>query len=337
MKIVGIGDLFIAAQYIEQGFAPLRAQGHTVAVADWPLEGFDALQAINLRVEQHGCEAVSPPDCAFALARDADVFITQFCPVTRALIDASPRLKAIGVLRAGMENVCVAYAQAKGIEVFHTPGRNAEAVSDFTVGLMLCEARNIARGHHGLKNGRWLREYPNSGHIPDLKGRTLGLIGCGAIGLLVARKLSGFAMRVLGYDPYADAAACEAAGITLTSLDALLSESDFVSLHARLTEANRGLIGADALAKMKPTAYLINTARAGLVDEEALHAALAGGGIAGAALDVFELEPPGPDHPLVALENVTVTPHMAGGSNDAFFNTPVLLRERMAAWIGAHG
>ncbi len=335
MRIVGVGDLFIEAKYIERGFAPLRAQGHTLDVLDWPLAGFDELQAINLNIEQHGCQAVQPPACVFDLARGAEVFITQFCPVTRELVDACPQLRAIGVLRAGMENVCAGYAREKGIEVFNTPGRNADAVSDFTIGLILCEARNIARGHHGLKTGQWIRDYPNNGHIPDLRGRTVGLIGCGAIGTLVARKLSGFSVCVLGYDPYADTDACRVAGIELVDLDTLLMESDFVSLHARLTEETRGLIGARELALMRDTAYLVNTSRAGLVDEEALRGALVQGRIAGAALDVFELEPPGMDHPLVILENVTVTPHMAGGSNDAFYNTPVLLRQRMARWFTA--
>ncbi len=336
MKIVGIGDLFIPASYIEKGFAPLREKGHLVEVMDWPLKSFDELQNYNLLVETQGCQALQPPQCVFELCADADVIVTQFCTVTRELVDACPKLKAIGVLRGGIENVCSEYAREKGIEVFNAPGRNAEAVSDFTVGMIICEARNIARGHHGILTGRWIRDYSNSGMIPDLPGRTVGLIGCGAIGMKVAKKLSGFDMTLLGYDPFASAERCKEAGIEPVELDELMARADFVSLHARLTAENRHLIDARRLALMKPTAYLINTSRAGLIDEAALVEALRAKKIAGAALDVYEHEPPQPDDPLLALDNVTLTPHMAGGSNDAFFNTPILLRKRMEAWIDQH-
>ncbi len=336
MKIVGIGDLFIPASYIEKGFAPLREKGHIVDVMDWPLKSFDELQNYNLLVETQGCQALQPPQCVFELCADADVIVTQFCTVTRELVDACPKLKAIGVLRGGIENVCSEYAREKGIEVFNAPGRNAEAVSDFTVGMIICEARNIARGHHGILTGRWIRDYSNSGMIPDLPGRTVGLIGCGAIGMKVAKKLSGFDMTLLGYDPFASAERCKEAGIEPVELDELMARADFVSLHARLTAENRHLIDARRLALMKPTAYLINTSRAGLIDEAALVEALRAKKIAGAALDVYEHEPPQPDDPLLALDNVTLTPHMAGGSNDAFFNTPILLRKRMEAWIDQH-
>lgn len=336
MKLVGIGDLFIPASYIEKGFAPLREKGHLVEVMDWPLKSFDELQNYNLLVETQGCQALQPPQCVFELCADADVIVTQFCTVTRELVDACPKLKAIGVLRGGIENVCSEYAREKGIEVFNAPGRNAEAVSDFTVGMIICEARNIARGHHGILTGRWIRDYSNSGMIPDLPGRTVGLIGCGAIGMKVAKKLSGFDMTLLGYDPFASAERCKEAGIDLVELDELMARADFVSLHARLTAENRHLIDARRLALMKPTAYLINTSRAGLIDEAALVEALRAKKIAGAALDVYEHEPPQPDDPLLALDNVTLTPHMAGGSNDAFFNTPILLRKRMEAWIDQH-
>lgn len=336
MKLVGIGDLFIPASYIEKGFAPLREKGHVVEVMDWPLKSFDELQNYNLLVETQGCQALQPPQCVFELCADADVIVTQFCTVTRELVDACPKLKAIGVLRGGIENVCSEYAREKGIEVFNAPGRNAEAVSDFTVGMIICEARNIARGHHGILTGRWIRDYSNSGMIPDLPGRTVGLIGCGAIGMKVAKKLSGFDMTLLGYDPFASAERCKEAGIEPVELDELMARADFVSLHARLTAENRHLIDARRLALMKPTAYLINTSRAGLIDEAALIEALRAKKIAGAALDVYEHEPPQPDDPLLALDNVTLTPHMAGGSNDAFFNTPILLRKRMEAWIDQH-
>lgn len=333
MKLVGIGDLFIPGEYIASGVKPLEALGVDVTIIDWETDGFQGLQNINLLIEQNGAEAYEVPDYIIEAIGDADIVFTQFCPINKKVIDRCPNLKVVGVFRGGYENVNVAYCTEKGIAVMNTPGRNADSVADFTVGAMICEARNIARGHLGLKNGEWIRTYPNSGIIPDLPGKTVGLIGIGEIGRKVARRLSGFDMNILVYDPY-----CKnpPEGVTMVDLPELMAKSDFVSLHARLTESNRHLINADMLALMKPTAYLINTSRAGLVDEDALHEALVSGKIAGAMLDVFELEPPGKDHPLVTLPNVTITPHMAGGSNDAFLLSPVkLTREFVKAWEGA--
>ncbi len=319
-KLVGIGDLFIPCEYIEKGMAMLKEHDVEVSTVEWKLEGFDELQHINLMVEQGGREEIEVPSYIADAVKDADILITQFFPVGKALIDACPNLKVIGVLRAGVENVNVEYAQSKGIEVFHAIGRNAHSVSDFTVGAIICEARNIARGHAGIKNGQWIRDYSNNGDIPDLGEKTVGIIGYGEIGRLVAKKLSGFDMNVLAYDPF-----YHGEDVKTVSLEELMEQSDFVTLHARLTPENEHMLNAEMLAKMKPTAYLINTSRSALVDEAALVEVLKNKKIAGAFLDVFDHEPPSLDDPLVQLDNVTLTPHMAGGSNDAFKNTPKLL------------
>ena len=331
MLLVGIGDLFIPRKYIHEGFVPLADLGVEVKTMDWELSGFQELQDINLKVENGGPAAYEPPEAVRAAARTADILVTQFCPITASLLEEASNLKAVGVLRAGMENVDVAAATARGIVVLNTPGRNADSVADFTVGMLLAEARNICRGHHGLKEGRWIREYPNSGMIPDLPGKTAGIVGFGEIGRKVAKRLAGFDLRILVYDPFVKEAP---EGVELVDLPTLMAESDFVTVHARLTEETRGLIGADLLSRMKTTAYLINTSRSPLVDEAALYEALAEKRIAGAALDVFDQEPPGREYPLVKLENVTVTPHMAGGSNDAFFNCPKLLAAEFRKLLG---
>ena len=327
MKLVGIGDLFIPHGHIRDGFAPVAAMGHEVQTFDWQVSGFQELQEINLAVEKGGAAAYRPPPAVFDAAAGADILVTQFCPVPAALLQASPGVKVVGVLRAGVENVDVAAATALGVLVVNTPGRNADAVADFAVGMLIAEARNIARGHHGLKHGRWIREYPNSGHIPDLPGKTVGIVGLGEIGRKVARRLAGFEVTILAYDPFVKTAP---EGIRLVDLPTLAAESDFVTIHARATPETAGLVSRAILARMKPTAYLVNTSRASLVDEQALGEALRDGRLAGAALDVFEQEPPGEDHPLVRLPNVTLTPHMAGGSNDAFFNCPKLLAAELA-------
>jgi D-3-phosphoglycerate dehydrogenase / 2-oxoglutarate reductase len=326
MKIVGIGDLFIPKQYINEGFKILKSKNVEIQTLDWKLKDFDELQEINLLVEKGGCEAYDAPDYLLEATKDADILITQFCPITKKIIDNCNNLKVIGVLRAGYENINLGSANEKNIIFFNTPGRNAEAVADFTVGMIICEARNIARGHHGLKNGEWIRTYPNSSYIPDLTEKTVGLVGLGEIGYRVVKKLSGFNMKIIAYDPYIKDAG---AGIELVELDYLMKNSDFVSIHARLTAENEKMINKELLQLMKPTSYFINTGRAGLVDENALYEILKNSKIAGAALDVFMKEPPGKDYPLVILPNVTITPHMAGGSTDAFLNSPKKLAAEM--------
>jgi D-3-phosphoglycerate dehydrogenase len=327
VKLVGIGDLFIPRQFIKEGFEPLQDLGVDVHVLDWELKDHTELQNVNLLVENGGSEAYDLPDYILDAVKDADIVITQFCPVNSRMIDTCKNLKVIGVLRAGYENVNIEYARRKGILVYNTPGRNSDSVADFTIGMMIAECRNIARGHLGLKEGRWIRNYPNSSHIPDLPGKTVGIIGLGEIGLKVAKRLTGFDMKLLGYDPYAKDVPHD---IKLVSLEELMRQSDFVTIHARLTRETGGLINADLIQLMKPTAYLINTSRSALVDEKALYQALKDGRLAGAALDVFDVEPPGKDYPLVRLENVTITPHMAGGSVDAFYNSPKKLSVEIA-------
>jgi len=332
VKLVGIGELFIPHQHIREGFAGFERYGVRVETLDWKLSGFPELQAVNHLIEKEGSGAYDPPASIREAVRDADLIVTEFCPIGKAMIDECENLAVIGVLRGGVENVDVVHATARGILVYNTPGRNADSVADFTVGLLIAECRNIARGHHGLKAGRWIREYPNSGAIPDLPSKTVGIVGLGEIGRKVARRLAGFDVRILAHDPFV---AEPPDGVTLTSLQRLLAESDFVTIHARLVRETERLIGREQIALMKPTAYLINTSRSGLVDEQALYEALRDGRIQGAALDVFDTEPPGKDSPLVALDNVTLTPHMAGGSDDAFFNSPRRLADEMIGlWEG---
>jgi D-3-phosphoglycerate dehydrogenase / 2-oxoglutarate reductase len=332
MKLVGIGDLFIPHRHIREGFESLAKRGVCIETFDWQLSGFPELQEINHKVETGGSEAFDPPAVIYRSVAEADIIVTEFCPVPRKMIDACPRLKIIGILRAGTENVNVEYATSKGILVYNTPGRNADAVADFTVGMIICECRNIARGHHGLKQGEWLREYPNSGRIPDMRGKTIGIVGLGEIGKKVVKRLQGFDVKIIAHDPYVRT---PPGGVELVALERLMAEADFVTIHARLTKETERVISRQMIGRMKPTSYFINTSRAGLVDEPALYEALEQRKIAGAALDVFEKEPPGKDYPLVTLENVTLTPHMAGGSNDAFFNSPGrLAAEINKLWAG---
>jgi D-3-phosphoglycerate dehydrogenase len=258
---------------------------------------------------------------------DKDVFLGLFAPVSSKLMDAMPNLKLIGVSRAGLENVNVKEATKRGIAVFNVQGRNAHAVSDFAVGMMLAECRTIARAHLAIKNGTWRKTFVNSGYIPELREKTIGIVGFGHIGRLVAKKLSGFNVKILVYDPYSSEESIKETGCEKAELEEIFKESDFITMHARLTEENKKMISRKLLSIMKPTAYFINTSRAGLVDQDALADALESKSIMGAAHDVFTVEPIDEKSRFLNLDNVTLTTHLAGTTADALANSPYLLAE----------
>jgi D-3-phosphoglycerate dehydrogenase / 2-oxoglutarate reductase len=330
MKLVGISDLYISKRYCEEGFKIFKKLGLTVEIIEWQIKNSSEIQRINLLVEKNGSESYEPPEYILRAVRDANIIITQFCTVTKKLIDSCNNLNIIGVMRSGYENVNIDYATKKNILVFNTPGRNSNAVADFTIGMLLAECRNISKGHCYLKNAQWVKKYPNSGNIPDLFGKIVGIIGLGEIGSKVAKRLSGFDVKLLGYDPFVRSTKYD---IELVDLDKLVEESDFITIHAKLNKKTEKLINKRLIDKMKPTAYLINTARGGLVDEEALYEALKNNRIAGAAIDVFNIEPVLNGNLLITLDNITVTPHMAGLTEDSIKNSPkILAKDIIKLW-----
>lgn len=276
------------------------------------------------RIEHNGPESEPVPDF-FADNTDAEIVLTSFCPISSKGMDVLESARVIGSIRGGFQHINVREATKRGIAVYNAPGRNADSVSDFTVGLMICECRSIARNHHLMMSGIWKGPDEIIRYEPDLFGKTLGLIGVGHVGMKVAKKVSGFDMKVIGYDPYADPAEIERMGITLVDLDVLVSESDFISVHARVTDDNYHMIGKKQFEMMKPTAFFINTARAPLVDTEALINTLREKRISGAALDVYDNEPLSQDSPLLTLDNVTLTAHLAGVSSDVVTASPRIL------------
>ncbi len=253
-----------------------------------------------------------------ALMPGTSLLIVEVEQISAEVIAAAPELEFIATCRASPVNVDVASATARNIPVLSTPARNADSVADFAVGMMLTLGRNINRAERHLRQNGWLvndTELPYF-HFrgPEIKGKTLGLIGCGAVGRAFAHRVRAFDMRVLVYDPYIDQASLGDLG-QLASLETVLTQADFLSLHAPVTAETRNLLNAERLAMLRPTAYLINTARAGVINEESLFEALTSGRLAGAALDVFW------DEPDIAprwftLDNVLLTPHLGGAADD---------------------
>lgn len=328
MRILAIADAYIPLDMLQDGTAALVEAGHDVTYVEWETASIEKLQEVNLLVEQNGPNGVDLPEQIADRVRQSDIVITQFAPIGAELISSSPDLKIIGVLRGGTENVDGEAASKAGIAVLNTAGRNARAVAEFTVGMILAETRNIARTHAAMREHVWLKDFPNGDAIPELEGRTIGLVGAGAIGQLVMKFLTGMDARCQFYDPYQESSEY---GTKVDSLEDLVSTSDVVTIHSRLTPDNHHLVSREMLALMKPNAILVNTARSGLVDEEALLETLREGRIAGAAIDTFDDEPLPEGSEWMALENVTITSHLAGTTRDAFVKTPKMLSARLLA------
>jgi D-3-phosphoglycerate dehydrogenase len=326
MKILAIGDAHIGDKLIEENCRRLlkeyNPQTKTLFFGKENAEDLDK-RAFNL--EKNGPDAESPPEGTYRCLKDIEALLVHYCPVSSRMIEKAPNLKIVGTCRGGYENIDVDACTRNGIVVFHVVGRTTDAVADFTIGLMLAECRNIARAHFAIKEGKWRKEFQNSEMIPELPGRVVGIIGFGEIGRAVARRLSGFRVKIYVYDPFVPEKEIEKEGAISVNLNELLRSSDFVTLHARLTNENQDLIGKNQLSLMKPTSYLINTAREGLIDEKTLINALKKRQIAGAALDVFSKEPLEPDNPLVKLDNVTLTSHIAYDTKDFLEKSPRML------------
>lgn len=197
MKCLAIADLFINAAMMDAGLKALKDKGITVEVREWSHESIEKLQEDNLLVEQQGSEAVALPAALLQGAEEVEILIVQFAPVNAAVFDKLPKLKYVGVLRGGIENVNQAEAKARGVEVMNTPGRNARSVAEFTVGMILAEMRNIARSHDALRDKFWRKESPNHRAIPELGGKVVGLVGLGHIAQLVAGFLRGFGSEII--------------------------------------------------------------------------------------------------------------------------------------------
>jgi len=316
LDIAIIGDQFMHSMRFEEALvdacgAGVRCRGHDLSWPDEPM----TLGSVELGTEGLS-ELQGHPDEVVAHVGVASVLVTHLAPLSASMFERMPTLRFVAVSRGGPVNIDMQAARERGVTVVNTPGRNASAVAEFTIGAIIDETRNISRGHASLAQGVWRGDlYRADVQRDELSRMTIGLIGYGEIGRRVTTLLRAFGSTILVSDPYVSLSDVDKeAGVRQVPLDELLSSCDVVSLHARVTDETRQFMNAEAFAMMKRGAVFINTARGPMVDYSALHDALCSGHLGGAMLETFAEEPPPGDLPLLRLPNVTLTPHIAGAS-----------------------
>lgn len=313
MRVLAAGDHFVSPDLMataleEEVRADRLPPPETTRLRlPWPVEPFGPVGGVE--------EASGTEEEVIEQLRGADVCMTQMAPVTAAVLDACPDLRLVAVCRGGPINVDLEAATRAGVAVTYAPGRNATAAAEYAIAMILAALRRVPDADAELHAGRWRGDYYSYDQAGvELRGTTVGLVGYGAIGRMVARILRAFDAEVLVSDPYTDPATAAEDGVRLAGLEELLSQCTVVSLHARLTEQTRNLINAQRLALLPRGAVLVNTARGGLLDHDPLPEALRSGQLGALALDVHDVEPPPDDWALRGLPNVVTTPHLAGAT-----------------------
>ena len=273
---------------------------------------------------------LSPEGLRDAIKGVHALVIRSATKVDKALLDAADELKVVGRAGTGLDNVDIPAATEKGVVVMNTPGQNSNAAAELAMAHIFAVSRHIGRAHLGMKQGKWEKKKLR-GH--EVRGKTLGIVGMGNIGSILARIATGCGMKVVGYDPYISAEDIRNRGAEPLEFDELLATSDYISVHVPKTAETTGLIDAAAIAKMKRGAYLINCARGGIVDEAALCEALTNGHLAGAGLDVYSTEPLPADSPLLELDNVVLTPHIGANTYEAQENVAVAVANQIVKFL----
>ncbi len=273
------------------------------------------------------CDGANRDELLPALAQANAILVRSATKVDAEAISSAPNLKLVARAGVGLDNVDIPAATAANVLVVNAPTSNIVSAAELAVALLLSVARNVVPANIALKDGQWKRS--KFGGV-ELQGKTVGIIGMGKIGMLVAQRLAGFDMKFVAYDPYVSVAPTGGPEIKMVLLDELLGKSDFVTIHIPKTAETTGLISAAALAKMKPTAFVINAARGGVLDESALYDALVGGKLAGAGLDVYASEPC-TDSPLFGLDNVVATPHLGASTEEAQEKAGIAVAESVVA------
>lgn len=334
-KIAIAGDRFMLPQVFRDKLVEACGDGHDIRLLEqpWPdvpmehgyaVEGMDGLK-----------EYLGSADEIVDFIGDAEIFITQLAPLSRGMFERLPGLRFVAVSRGGPVNIDMAAAREAGVTVVNTPGRNASAVAEFTIGAILAETRLIRTGHESLRKGEWRGElYRADVTGRELREMTVGVIGYGNIGTKVVRLLRAFGAKILVTDPYVQLSADDRnAGVEHVGLDELLSRSDIVSMHPRVTDETRNMMNAETFARMRPGALFVNTARGPLCDYDALYEALVSGHLGGAMLETFSVEPVPADWPLLQLPNVTLTPHIAGASVRTVTHAAEMAAEEVRRYI----
>lgn len=303
---------------------------HKVLITDsLAQQGLDRLSAYaDLEVDIR--PGLSPEEFVRAIPPYQGLIVRSGTRVTKEAIAAATSLRVVGRAGIGVDNIDVEAATRRGIVVMNTPGGNNVTTAEHALSLLLALARNIPQANASLKAGRWEREKFIGSEVAN---KVLGVIGLGNIGAIVAERALGLKMRVVAYDPFVSSEVAAKLRVELVSLDELYAQADFITVHTPLTKETRSLIGAAAFAKMKKGVRIINCARGGIVDEEALLHALTGGQVAGAALDVFVQEPLPPTHPLLKLDQVICTPHLGAATDEAQINVAVAIADQVASFL----
>ncbi len=327
MKCVVIGDMFLSKEKYYKALKESNLFSELIGFS-WKEDlGRTETRALIRKIETEGSEAYSFPEEIKEEAYAAEVIFTHMCPIGKEVIEKAENLKYIVTARGGVENIAIKEAQEKGIKIINCPMHNAHAVAELTVGLMICETRNVARSNLALRNGEWREKYPNSGKIREIRSCKIGLIGFGAIGQLVSDLLKPFHCEVYVNDPFVSKEIVEKKGGKMVSKETLLKTCDIISLHGRIGPNDPPIIGQKELSLMKNTSYLINTARAVLVDMDALEIALKNQEIAGAAIDVFPKEPLDSNYSFLNIDQCTLTNHRGGDTVDSYDRAPEILLE----------
>ena len=285
--------------------------------------------------EERGCEVdvitgQSPEELKAIIGQYDGLAIRSATKVTREILDAATNLKVIGRAGIGVDNVDIPYASARGVVVMNTPFGNSITTAEHAIALVMALARQIPAADRRTQAGEWPK---NDFMGVEVTGKTLGLIGAGNIGSIVASRALGLKMKVVAYDPFLTEERAIDLGVEKVDLDTLLSRADFVSLHTPLTDQTRNILSRERLENAKPGIRIVNCARGGLIDEVALKDLLDSGHVAGAALDVFEIEPPAKDHPLFGAKNFICTPHLGASTTEAQVNVALQVAEQLADYL----
>jgi D-3-phosphoglycerate dehydrogenase len=332
MRILVVGDSFITLDYFRGAFAPLSGTNQIRFIQLDEGQKLDPASASERSLREY----LGSNRQLISEVGDSEILVVHGAPVSEEVIAAGKDLKLVCCARGGPVNIDVAAATRRHIPVVTAPGKNAEAVAELTLALMVMLSRNLVGAYSHVTSTRIVGKDNYEGNQffgHELDGKTLGLVGFGRVGSRVARRALAFGMSVLVFDPFVDKSKIESDGIRVAGLDEVLSLSDFVSLHARESKENENLMGESQFSRMKPGAFFINTSRPSMVDEESLLRVLKSGKLAGAGLDVVRYDPARPVNPLLEQRNVIIMPHIGGATYETTTKGALIVAKQVERYL----